>query len=86
MKYYYYKKTLKCESDAEEYIVRADNEVDALLTISEHKAKQGYENVLANRKYIKQITLDKSDIVELKQSNLFFNLITITNYYLTLRG
>lgn len=42
MKYYYYKKTLKCESDVEEYIVRADNEVDALLTISEHKAKQGY--------------------------------------------
>lgn len=65
IKYYHYRRCYNYGDDVEEYIVRAENETEALLIISRLKLERGDCDVFSHAKYLKEISFGNKDIIDL---------------------
>lgn len=64
-KFYHYCRSYNYGDDVEEYVVKAENEEEALQKITLIKYRKGHDYIIAHLKHLKQVVFDEDDVIDL---------------------
>lgn len=65
IKVYHYRRCYNYGDDMEEYIVKAENEIEALKKIATLKSEKGDCYIIAHARCLKEISFEDNDIIDL---------------------